>query len=456
MAISIGLSLIPNHMKYLFVAFVTLVGMISPTSAVPDAAGGRSLDALLTGDGLWETTPDQFARNLGRAGVQWLDTAKTRARFSGAGLTIAEGKVVVMEANCDFKDGKLAVSNISLFNRGDSTKVAASEGDFEQQVTVIKEALTALLGVPAADRGKDLSSAVKATGFTWSKPPSGYVLEYSYQKKTSKQAFRPEFIRLRVNPVSKQMPSLSGGPANGNKPVAKASLTANVSREANGDVVIKTVPMVDQGPKGYCVVATAERVFRYLGLEVDQHEMAAIANASSSGGTSPEKMVESLKKLTGRLKVHIRELMGWNLNEFTRQIADYNRAAKHNNKPEVKISGMKVIDIGMIYASFDPDSLKQSRTGAGKAGFTKFQRQVQEMINRGVPLMWSVELGIFPEGERLMQSKGGHMRLIIGYNTKTNEILFSDSWGENHALKRMPVDNACAMTTGMYYLEPIQ
>ena len=48
------------------------------------------------------------------------------------------------------------------------------------------------------------------------------------------------------------------------------------------------------------------------------------------------------------------------------------------------------------------------------------------------------------------------MRLFIGYNLKTNVILFSDSWGVQHALKRMPMDNACAMTTGMYYLEPIQ
>ena len=456
MPVNLALSQFPQLMKFLIVAWVTWFGMIFPSAAAPDGPVGRSLDALLTGDALWDTTPDQFAQTLGPAGVQWLDTGKSRARFFGPGLTIAEGKVVVLEANCDFKEGKLAGSSISLFNRGDSVKVAANEREFEQQVTAIKEALTALLGVPATDRGKDLSSAVKATGFIWSKPPSVYLLESSYQKKSAKQAFRPEFIRLRVAPVPKQLSTLGSGPANGNKPVAKASLTANVTRDANGDVVIKTVPMVDQGPKGYCVVATAERVFRYLGLEVDQHEMAAIANASSSGGTSPEKMLESLKKLTGRLKVHMRDLMGWNMNEFTRQIADYNRAAKHNNKPEVKIPGMKVIDIGTIYASFDPDTLKQSRTGAGKAGFTKFQRQVQEMINRGVPVMWSVELGIYPEGERLMQTKGGHMRLIIGYNTKTNEILFSDSWGEHHALKRMPMDNACAMTTGMYYLEPIQ
>lgn len=446
----------PTRMKCPLVLFAVLLCTLSLSSGTQVKAGARSLDALLTGDRLWETTPEKFGKELGSARVQWLDAEKSRARFFGEGLSISEGKVVVMEANCEFKDGKLATTSMSLFNRGDNETAAGSEQDFEQQVTLIKDTLTAQLESSPTDRGKDMSSAVKSTGWMWNKPPSVYLLEYSYQKKTSKQAFRPEFIRLRVAPAPKQLASLGSGQSNTNKPVAKSSLTANLSREANGDVVIKSVPMVDQGPKGYCVVATTERVFRYLGLDVDQHEMAAVANASAAGGTNPEKMVESLKKLTGRLKIHVRELEGWNLNEFTRMISDYNRVAKHNEKPEVKIAGMHVIDIGAIYASFDPDSLKQSRTGPGKVAFTKFQRLVEDTINRGVPVMWSVELGIYPEEELHIQSKGGHMRLIIGYNTKTNEILFSDSWGERHALKRMPMDNACAMTTGMYYLEPIQ
>jgi len=441
-------------MKYPLVVFAVLLGALSLSSGAEVSV--RSLDALLTGDQLWQTTPEAFAQELGGAHVQWLDAEKARARLFGEGLTISAGKVVVKEANCEFKDGKLATTSLSLFNRGDSETTAGTERDFEQQVTVIKDALAAQLGVTPTDRGKDRSSAVKSTGFIWSKPPSVYLLEYAYQKRTSKQAFRAEFIRLRVAPVPKQASWLGSGPSTGNKPVAKSSLAAHISREANGDVVIKSVPMVDQGPKGYCVVATTERVFRYLGMDVDQHEMAAVANASAGGGTNPDKMVESLKKLTGRLKVHIRELEGWNLNEFTRMISDYNRVAKHNDKPEVKIAGMHVIDVGAIYASFDPATLKQSRTGAGKVAFTKFQRLVQETVNRGVPVMWSVELGIYPEDELQIQGKGGHMRLIIGYNTTTHEILFSDSWGERHALKRMPMDNACAMTTGMYDLEPIQ
>jgi len=67
--------------------------------------------------------------------------------------------------------------------------------------------------------------------------------------------------------------------------------------------------------------------------------------------------------------------------------------------------------------------------------------------------MWSVHLGLFKEGD-LPQSGGGHMRLIIGYNDTTNEVLFSDSWGAGHELKRINADEAWSMTSGLYGMEP--
>ena len=59
---------------------------------------------------------------------------------------------------------------------------------------------------------------------------------------------------------------------------------AHVKKLPNGDVLLETVPMVDQGQKGYCVVATAERVMRYYGVQVDEHELAELANSSATAG----------------------------------------------------------------------------------------------------------------------------------------------------------------------------
>ena len=47
-----------------------------------------------------------------------------------------------------------------------------------------------------------------------------------------------------------------------------------------------------------------------------------------------------------------------------------------------------------------------------------------------------------------------HIRLIIGYNAKTQEVLYSDSWGMGHTLKRLPIADAWAMTFGLTVLKP--
>ena len=56
------------------------------------------------------------------------------------------------------------------------------------------------------------------------------------------------------------------------------------------------------------------------------------------------------------------------------------------------------------------------------------------------------------------------MRLIIGYverkdqktkKTEIKEILYTDSWGAGHELKRMPADWAFAITHDAFFLKPL-
>jgi hypothetical protein len=46
------------------------------------------------------------------------------------------------------------------------------------------------------------------------------------------------------------------------------------------------------------------------------------------------------------------------------------------------------------------------------------------------------------------------MRLILGYNKTTKDILYSDSWGKGHEMKRMPAANAWCMTMALYTMAP--
>ncbi len=47
------------------------------------------------------------------------------------------------------------------------------------------------------------------------------------------------------------------------------------------------------------------------------------------------------------------------------------------------------------------------------------------------------------------------MRIIVGYNAATGEILYSDSWGAGHEEKRMAIDDAWTVTTGLGSLQPV-
>ena len=211
--------------------------------------------------------------------------------------------------------------------------------------------------------------------------------------------------------------------------------------------------MVDQGQKGYCVVASAERVLRYYGAEVDQHELAQIADSDGSKGTSPDAMFESMKKLTARFGVKTKSLYDWNVADFLKLLDEYNRATKRGKlAPEISLSG-PIIDVGKCFDQMNPAIYQEVRLKK-TADFGKFQREIQRSIDEGIPLLWSVRLGFVPEKD-IPQASGGHMRLIIGYNTATKEIVYSDSWGMGHEQKRLPADEAWTITNGLYSLQPI-
>jgi hypothetical protein len=431
--------------------------LASVCAAQENAAPARPLDALTAGESAWQMTTAQFEQQFQSARFDWLSEKKDQARFFGPGLSLWEGSLKLSEAIVEFSaEGSPAKLTFSLYNRGDAESLIHTRDQFEARVNELRDAISKRLAIKPTERGKDKTSAVAAEGFVWMASPSAYLLEYSYQREMKSRGipFRAEFIRLRIANVGMGSRGALAATTSAAAPVSRSGLPANVKREANGDVVIANVPMVDQGPKGYCAVATAERVFKYYGIPVDQHEMAQIADTSDGGGTSPDKMYAALNKLEGRLGVSVRVIEDWDFKKFMDKVADYNKEAKRAKKAEVDASPRgNVIYINEIIEQMDGEVLKIARTERDRAGFGKFQRNVAALIDQGIPVMWSVSLGLLPEKE-IPQANGGHMRLIIGYNAKTAEMLYSDSWGADHALKRMPTANAYTMTNGLYYMQP--
>ena len=214
---------------------------------------------------------------------------------------------------------------------------------------------------------------------------------------------------------------------------------------------LRDVPMVDQGQKGYCVVAAAERVLRYYAVEVDQHELAQLSASSAAEGTDPRMMVEGLKRVGTRLGLRIKVLEDFDFDDFLKMVDRYNSSAKRAKLPQLTYGHL--VDVGALYDAMDAALLREVRLKQ-QGDFGRFKSDITGNVERGFPLLWSVHLGKVPETPALPQGGGGHMRLIIGYNPATGEVLYSDSWGQGHELKRMKWEEAWTITGGLYLVEP--
>lgn len=278
-----------------------------------------------------------------------------------------------------------------------------------------KEAAEIAKGLSCLGRGsvrKIKSSGKNETVYTWQLERHHFVLSWQ----------EGEFVKLKIYTKSRAEAATAGVLR---KLVRLSDLKKNVVRDeaVKGDVYLKNVPMVDQGQKGYCAPATAERMFRYVGIEVDQHSIAQNAETQQGGGTYITELLKNIRQIASKTRM------------------EYDA---------IKMEG--AIDL----------------------------KTVQKYIDRGIPLGWSMYVTEAIENratERTKMRKGmsleeyvaflkndiektsrvrpdktaGHIRMIIGYNADTNEIAISDSWGEEKYIRWMAVSEADKVTQHEYF-----
>ncbi|MDD5348733.1 MAG: C39 family peptidase [Chthoniobacteraceae bacterium] len=414
----------------------------SPTPE-PTPAAPTPLDPALFAETVWDSPGPQWVEANKALGFHWISAAHDTAQSTRKGAKLLE--IPVCQTLARFEGERLKEITVLFYNRGDMGTLGRR--DYDALIKKAVDAVSTATKVQFVPRGRDASNAVRADGVTWTTPRVVYLLEYSCTH-TPEIPFRAEFVRLRISPgVDKSKGFLAASFEATKKAAAPFRGTDHVTRDvASGDVVIKDVPMVDQGQKGYCVVAASERLLRYYGIQADANELAQLANSSAEEGTSVRAMMESLKKLTARLKIRVRPVYEIS---FEQLIADYQQAAKRAKDTGINPS---VQDLGALYEQMKPDILRAARTKS-KSEMGAFQRHVKTRIDGGYPLLWAVVLGVLPDGSPA-KVPSGHMRLIIGYNEKTQEILFSDTWGAGHELKRMPLVDAWAITNYLSTVEP--
>ena len=427
-------------------AAAVVAGWLLASSAL--RAAPVALEQLLTpDDAVWQLTADEFLSAHRINGFAWLSAARNVARSAHPDLQFCGLRV--WEALARFDGGQLRELTCYLYNRGDAG--ALSKLQFEALVSRTEEALNRWTGMRAASfREPDRGSAVTVRRQAWRKGPHRLDLTWSFTAAhgSGLQAlpYRAEYIRLDLGPISATSdPNLLFGkpalaPA---RAVTLPELWQRIQRAPNGDVLITGVPMVDQGPKGYCAVAVSERLMRYYGRAVDQHEFA---QTGARGGTSPRGMLTALRELGGALGFEVNVLQDFDFDGFKILVRDYNSLARQARQPEITLG--PVVDLAEIYEQMDLDLLRQARLRR-EGVLRDFRAALTKHVNAGVPLAWGVMAGKVTERPPV-PGFGGHMRLLLGYNDRTGEILYSDTWGAGHELKRLPLPEAWTITLSLY------
>ncbi|HEX5790402.1 MAG TPA: C39 family peptidase [Luteolibacter sp.] len=384
-----------------------------------------SLDPLLKTPDNWQLTQDKFEETYTSNGNKlfvWLTKDKTRAKLTPRlyanaiiELKAFEGKVPAQEVIVDFADGKLNLVSISFYNRGDNGMIDAET--LKERFMTIGKAVGDMLKAAPQRRAANPNNGLLTEGYGWDSPQMATaLLEHNEGALTNGSR---EFLRLRIcRPNAPGSLAASMRHSRGGAAAKLGDLPRNVAKNAEGDVYVDKLPMVDQGAKGYCVAASVQRLFEYYGIGADMHQIAEIAGTDPQMGTNPLYMSKQLDKIDYRFKTRLEIIaMGQPLTEVEKKRGEY-----YVGKPVTEAAFLKAI---------------------------------HSNIDDGLPLLWTLELGRYPEKPQLNpQTAGGHMRMIIGYNDKTHEIIFSDSWGAGHESKRMDMTHAYQASHGLFALKP--
>lgn len=338
-------------------------------------------------------------------------------------------------------------------------KVAAARG--EQQISGAEKVATD--GLPRKHRwiaeakvGPYRQQAVRVAGVNDDGSPRVVRIGMGEARRGFAAAVRNSARRGAKAPVDERWAKLkdhSSGGGGGAGDGEKDELPPGV---LPGDVYLSGIPMINQGQTAYCAVASAARVLQNYGIDITMEDMADLACSSETCGTNIGQWERALRRVANSHGMELRTVHDVTDTDqpIQRLLYDYNQTARDMGYEELytwDYANAFVIN----YKKLSEDReypVQREVMLSNEHACDAFEKNITERIDESDPLFWSVRLGDVPEKGVEPGNHSSHMRLIIGYNEERGEILYSDSWGEGHELKRMDGQDALSITRGMYYL----
>lgn len=457
---------IPNILRLCLLALAAGLGAAAAEPGILDLQERFSKPAA------WNLTPNQFlaqaepygftkgsergetvsAQPLKIRDLRTGTTSDYRPRISFLGHPLSDAEIRYSP-----KTGRPWKITATFYNRGDDGANHFDEAGFLDLRNRIGAALDALLGQRPAPRSADIQDlGIDRQCYLWRTEKLSYILESSLTRRGG--AARPEYLKIVMVPPG----SLDAVLRDYTQPAQRltpAQLKEKVRKDRNGDTWIDSIPMVNQGNKGYCSCAVVARILQYYGRRsMTMHDVAQATDTDSRTGTDLNEMIQALGRLGPVLRISVRtfpEFCVIDQQGLMQYLLAYNAAAEQTGVPGIDIGRLRgMIDFNELQRSMDKPALRASRTTS--TNLKDFRKTIAGAVDAGTPLIWGVTLGLVREPAAALQKEGGHMRLIIGYNRARDEVIYSDTWGEGHEKKSMAVADAVFITNNLLTVLPYE
>ena len=389
-----------------------MLGIVCASPTVEDLNEALGV-AFFTDESLWDDGAEGVANRLGWPQASQTSVASRYRKYSSAEDRVLGCRPYSLLLTAE--GGKPTNLSMVFANKGDGVATAGGKGrganrgnkSYKRAIAEdqrrLMARLTELFGEPVADRfgqGHKTQESIKR----WDWKGHAFLLASP----------RDEYVTLRI--MTSESADV-GGKSRIPDSVLREAIAKRVERRINGDVILQDIPMVNQGPKGYCVPATWERVMRYMGIPADMYTLAMAGQTEAGGGTSVAAMSAGASQAI-------------------------TRAGRRIESPVMRLDATSVsrfIDRGLpimwtMFSSPDFNNAISSRVEARKAtGDTAAWKKVLADARRQVRK-------IRPHRD------SSHICIITGYNKQTGEIAISDSWGVEFAERWITPEEAAAVS----------
>ena len=405
--------------RAILVALVGTVRWVAAAESIPPSGGETSPVALFCPPRGWENTSAKAWAAQIRLPVESETAYQSSFRaYPSSAISVlgANPKSIALVATEDRPDQLTLI----FANKGDSAGdgqlwggSTQPSGNLEAKVEAavandadqIRQAILPVLGKPRRQGFGDFGKT-RETAERWDWEGTAFLLIEQ----------KGEYTALRILPTSTA--DAGGRSARISDARLRERMKENVIRRENGDVVVGNIPMIDQGPKGFCVPATYARVLLYAGVPADLYLLALLGKTGIGGGTRISSMEKSARTLAA---------------SYGRSITSISASL---DLP--KLESYFERGVPLTWALFRDEAIDRDLT-----------RRMQERPSAD-PLTWSQSLEPKRKAARAIRKNqlNGHVCLLIGCNRKTGELATSDSWGPEFAERWITVEEARALSAG--------